>query len=76
MEENAKEFTVGLVIDNEHSTAKSFMPVADLNVLSKPLSGAQPSGENLEYDPRFVAVVDASFPSAERQYGDTLLEAE
>lgn len=52
------------------------MPVADLKALSKPLSGGLPAGENLEYDPRFLALVEASFPTAERQYGNTLVEAE
>lgn len=52
------------------------MQFADLKTLSGPIQGPSTSGENLEYDARFVSLFDRSHGTPERQYGDTLIAAE
>lgn len=48
----------------------------DLEALLEPRDGESVSGENLEYDPEFVAMEIASRLGQERQAGEAILEAE
>jgi type VI secretion system protein ImpA len=48
----------------------------DVETLLQPLSTDAPSGPDLEYDPRFVALEQAGAGKPERQYGDKLYPAE
>ncbi|OON63022.1 hypothetical protein B0920_06275 [Massilia sp. KIM] len=48
----------------------------DILTLAAPLAGADPAGENLEYDPDFRALEDAARGKPEVQYGSTITPAE
>lgn len=48
----------------------------DVARLLQPLRPEQPCGENLEYDPAFLALEQALAGKPEVQYGDTLVEAQ
>jgi type VI secretion system protein ImpA len=52
------------------------MPDLDLDPLLAPLASDGPCGVNLEYDPAFQALQDATAGKPERQYGDTVIPAE
>jgi type VI secretion system protein ImpA len=43
--------------------------------LLSPISEAQPSGDDLEYDPAFTALEAQAQPKAEQQFGDTVIPA-
>jgi type VI secretion system protein ImpA len=49
--------------------------MADLNYseLLAPISAAAPAGEDLEYDPQFVALEDAMRSEPEQQFGETIV---
>ena len=47
-----------------------------LESLLSPLDGASPTGENLEYDPDFMALERLAAPKAERAVGDSVIAAE
>ena len=47
-----------------------------LESLLSPLDGASPTGENLEYDPDFMALERLAAPKAERAVGDAVIAAE
>ena len=51
------------------------MSVIDLEELSRELSSDEPCGENLEYDPEFLALEQAALGKPEVQYGDTVTPA-
>ena len=48
----------------------------DVDALLKPLAGATPSGDNLGYDPQFVAMEQAGSGKPETQYGDKVFAGE
>jgi type VI secretion system protein ImpA len=48
----------------------------DVDALLKPLAGATPSGDDLGYDPQFVAMEQAGAGKPETQYGDKVFAAE
>jgi type VI secretion system protein ImpA len=47
-----------------------------LESLLSPLDGESPTGENLEYDPEFMALERLAAPKAERVVGDSIIAAE
>lgn len=47
----------------------------NIAALAAPLNGAAPCGENLEYDPQFLALEDAARGKPEVQYGSTITPA-
>ncbi|MGN6323275.1 MAG: type VI secretion system protein TssA [Dyella sp.] len=47
-----------------------------LESLLSPLDGSSPSGENLEYDPDFMALERLAAPKVERAVGDSVIAAE
>lgn len=47
-----------------------------LESLLSPLDGASPTGDNLEYDPDFMALERLAAPKAERGIGDSVIAAE
>ena len=47
-----------------------------LESLLSPLDGESPTGENLEYDPDFMALERLAAPKAERAIGDSVIAAE
>jgi len=47
-----------------------------LESLLSPLDGASPTGDNLEYDPEFMALERLAAPKAERVVGDSVIAAE
>ena len=47
-----------------------------LESLLSPLDGSSPTGENLEYDPDFMALERLAAPKAERAIGDSVIAAE
>jgi type VI secretion system protein ImpA len=47
-----------------------------LESLLSPLDGESPTGENLEYDPEFMALERLAAPKAERAVGDSVIAAE
>jgi type VI secretion system protein ImpA len=47
-----------------------------LESLLSPLDGESPTGENLEYDPDFMALERLAAPKAERAVGDSVIAAE
>lgn len=53
------------------------MPVArvDVEKLLQPVSAAEPSGPNLEYDAEYAEMERAAQGAPEQQYGDTIIEA-
>lgn len=51
------------------------MSRVDLERLLQPISDAEPSGANLEYDAEFAEMERASQGTAEQQYGDTIIPA-
>lgn len=46
-----------------------------VDALQAPISEASPTGDNLEYDPAFIALESASQGKAEQQFGDTVIPA-
>ena len=52
------------------------MPDLDLESLLAPIAGDAPCGTDLEYDPAFLALLEAGAGKAEQQYGDTVIPAE
>ena len=48
----------------------------DVDALLKPLAGATPSGDDLGYDPQFVAMEQAGSGKPETQYGDKVFAGE
>jgi type VI secretion system protein ImpA len=48
---------------------------ASVESLLKPISDSLPSGEDLEYDPAFMALEADARPKAEQQFGDTVIAA-
>ncbi|MEP2639698.1 type VI secretion system protein TssA [Roseobacter sp.] len=52
------------------------MPDLDLDALLLPIHDDAPSGNDLEYDPDFIALEQASKPSEERVIGDSVIPAE
>lgn len=48
----------------------------DLDILLQPVSADSPAGDNLEYDPDFLAMVQAAEGTPERRMGDSLVPAE
>jgi type VI secretion system protein ImpA len=48
---------------------------ASVESLLKPISDSSPSGEDLEYDPAFMALEADARPKAEQQFGDTVIAA-
>lgn len=48
----------------------------DVDAFLSPLAEDAPSGENLEYDPDFLALEAAARGKPEQEYGDTRIEAE
>ncbi|WP_299963794.1 type VI secretion system protein TssA [uncultured Roseobacter sp.] len=52
------------------------MPDLDLDTLLQPISDDAPGGEDLEYDPDFIALELASKPTEERVIGDSVIPAE
>jgi type VI secretion system protein ImpA len=52
------------------------MAVIELDQLLSPLSEDQPCGEDLEYDPAFIELENASKGAPEQQMGDTIVAAE
>ncbi len=51
------------------------LSTASVESLLKPISDSLPSGEDLEYDPAFMALEADSRPKAEQQFGDTVIAA-
>ncbi|WP_280152296.1 type VI secretion system protein TssA [Piscinibacter sp. XHJ-5] len=49
------------------------MPDAELESLLSPLAGDAPCGADLEYDPAFLALLQAGTPKSSQQYGDTVI---
>jgi len=52
------------------------MPDSELESLLAPLAADSPCGPDLEYDPAFQALLEASAGKPERQYGDKIYPAE
>ncbi len=52
------------------------MSVIEVEKLIQEVSPEVPSGENLEYDPKYIKMVEVSQGKPERQMGDTVIEAE
>lgn len=52
------------------------MPLLDVDSLIAPLSADSPCGDDLTYDPAFLAVETAAAGKPEQQYGDTVIAAE
>ena len=52
------------------------MAEPDLETLLAPISADAPCGPDLEYDPAFLALLEAGAGKAERQYGDKVYPAE
>lgn len=52
------------------------MPDLDLESLLAPIAGDAPCGADLEYDPAFLALLEAGAGKSEQQYGDTVIPAE
>lgn len=50
--------------------------MVDIEQFCSALSGGNPAGADLEYDPAFLALEVAQRGKAERQYGDTIIPAE
>lgn len=48
----------------------------DVEALSSPLGEGSPAGDDLEYDPAFIALEQAGAGKPERQYGDSIFPAE
>jgi type VI secretion system protein ImpA len=48
---------------------------ATVDSLLQPISESLPSGEDLEYDPAFMALESDARPKAEQQFGDTVIAA-
>lgn len=48
----------------------------DVDALLAPVNDTAPCGDDLEYDPAFLALEDASRGKAEQQFGDTLIAAQ
>ncbi len=46
-----------------------------VDALQAPISEASPAGDNLEYDPAFIALESASQGKPEQQFGDTVIPA-
>lgn len=51
------------------------MPAIDLTQLTTPISPDEPSGPDLEYDPSFLELEQASRVEPEQQFGDTIIAA-
>jgi type VI secretion system protein ImpA len=51
------------------------LSTASVESLLSPISEAQPSGDDLEYDPAFTALEAQAQPKAEQQFGDTVIPA-
>ncbi len=48
----------------------------NIHSLLQPISTASPCGENLEYDPEFMALGQSLFGKEEQQFGDVIIPAE
>jgi type VI secretion system protein ImpA len=48
----------------------------DVEALSSPLGEGSPAGDDLEYEPAFIALEQAGAGKPERQYGDSIFPAE
>jgi type VI secretion system protein ImpA len=57
-------------------TATATMPVLAVDSLIAPLGADSPCGDDLTYDPAFLAVELAAAGKAEQQYGDTVIAGE
>jgi type VI secretion system protein ImpA len=51
------------------------LSTASVESLLSPISEAQPSGDDLEYDPAFTALEAEARPKDEQQFGDTVIAA-
>ncbi len=51
------------------------LSTASVESLLSPISEAQPSGDDLEYDPAFTALEADARPKEEQQFGDTVIPA-
>ena len=49
------------------------MPDVELESLLSPLAGDAPCGADLEYDPAFLALLEAGAAKTSQQYGDTII---
>lgn len=52
------------------------MPQSELDLLQTPVEGPLPCGEDLEYDPDFMALLQATTGKREQQFGTTIIPAE
>jgi type VI secretion system protein ImpA len=52
------------------------MAILDIESLLQPVSEAEPTGANLEYDPSYAAFEQAAREKPEQQYGATIIPAE
>lgn len=52
------------------------MSVSEIELLQLPVDGPLPCGEDLEYDPDFMALQQAAVGKAEQQFGSTIIPAE
>ncbi len=52
------------------------MPPSEIELLQSPVDGPLPCGEDLEYDPEFLALQQAATGKREQQFGSTIIPAE
>lgn len=52
------------------------MPPSEIELLQSPVEGPLPCGEDLEYDPDFLALQQAATGKREQQFGSTIIPAE
>ncbi|MDH6592244.1 type VI secretion system protein ImpA [Variovorax sp. TBS-050B] len=52
------------------------MPPREIELLQSPVEGPLPCGEDLEYDPEFLALQQAATGKREQQFGATIIPAE
>jgi type VI secretion system protein ImpA len=52
------------------------LPPSEIELLQSPVEGPLPCGEDLEYDPEFMALQQAATGKREQQFGSTIIPAE
>ena len=52
------------------------LPLSEIELLQSPVEGPLPCGEDLEYDPDFMALQQAATGKREQQFGSTIIPAE
>ncbi|WPH14315.1 type VI secretion system protein TssA [Variovorax paradoxus] len=52
------------------------LPTSEIELLQSPVEGPLPCGEDLEYDPDFMALQQAATGKREQQFGSTIIPAE